>query len=192
MEKISERLGIFAAIFTMLSIGASPHPFILIFCYIIHELGHILVAYLLGAKIKKFKVGSFHLSLSYDCSHLSYKKEMLVQFGGIALNIITSLFVLFIPFFEGECADFFVICSFSLALMNLYPASVLDGGGILKSFLLLKMEERNAIRLWKAISFLSVILMWLLSIYLQIVFCANLSLFVISIVLLVELCFNGV
>jgi len=79
MEKISERLSIFAAIFTTLSLSTSPHPFILVLCYIIHEAGHIVFARIVGAKIKKFKIGSFHLSLSYDCSNLSYKKEILVQ-----------------------------------------------------------------------------------------------------------------
>lgn len=191
MEKISERLSIFAAIFTTLSLSTSPHPFILVLCYIIHEAGHIVFARIVGAKIKKFKIGSFHLSLSYDCSNLSYKKEILVQLGGIIFNLLSAVALSLFPAFAGESVDFFIICSISLALMNLYPASVLDGGGILKSILLFTMDEDKALKIFKGISLVSVILMWLVAVYLQIIFCANLSLFIISIVLLIELCFNS-
>ena len=191
MEKASERFGFFAAIFTTLSLGTSPHPFILVLCYIIHEIGHITLARLVGAEIKKFKIGSFHLSLSYDCSSISYKKEILVQFGGILFNVLSAIIVVISPFFSGESVDFFVICSVSLALMNLYPASILDGGGILKSILLSLMDEEKATKIFKAVSLTSVILMWFVSVYLQIIFCANLSLFIISIVLLIELCLNN-
>lgn len=192
MEKISERLGFFAAIFTTLSLGTSPHPFILVLCYAIHEAGHITVARLVGGKIKKFKLGPFHLSLSYDCRDLSYKREILVQLGGIIFNLLSVAVVSLFWGFGGGSVDFFIICSVSLALMNLYPASVLDGGGILKTMLLSVTDEMKAMRIFKAVSFVAVILMWMLAVYLQIVFCANLSLFIISLVLLVELCFEAI
>ena len=115
---------------------------------------------------------------------------MLVQFGGIIFNVLSAGIVALIPAFSGGSADFFVICSISLALMNLYPASVLDGGGILKSILLSVLDEEKATKIFKAVSLVSVIIMWLFSVYLQIIFCANISLFIISLVLLVELCFN--
>lgn len=191
MEKLSERLGVFAAVFTTLSLGASPHPFILVLCYVIHEAGHITLARAVGAKIKKFKIGSFHLSLAYDCTEISYKREILVQLGGIIFNLASAGIVAIFSDFGGGSVDFFVICSLSLALMNLYPASMLDGGGVLKSILLLTVEEGRAVRIFKAVSFFAVVLMWLFSVYLQIVFSANLSLFVISVILLVELCFEG-
>ena len=191
MEKLSERLSIFAAIFTTLSLGTSPHPFILVLCYIIHEVGHITFAKIAGAKIKKLKIGSFHLSLSYDCSELSYKREILVQLGGIIFNLTSAGILSLFSDFGGGSVDFFIICSLCLAVMNLYPASVLDGGGVLKSILLLKMDEDRAVRIFKSVSLVCIILMWMLSVYLQIIFCANLSLFVISVVLLVELCFES-
>ena len=192
MEKLSERLGIFAAVFTTLSLGTSPHPFILVLCYVIHEAGHITLARIVGAKIKKFKIGSFHLSLAYDCTKISYKREILVQSGGIIFNLTSAGVAALFSGFGGGSVDFFIICSLSLALMNLYPASMLDGGGVLKSILLLTVDEGRALRIFKAVSFFAVVFMWLFSVYLQIVFCANLSLFVISVLLLVELCFEGV
>lgn len=192
MEKVSEKLGFFAAIFTTLSLGTSPHPFILVLCYAIHEAGHITVARAVGAEIKKIKIGSFRLSLSYDCSGLSYKREIFVQLGGIAFNLLSVLIATVFWGFDGGSVDFFIICNASLALMNLYPASVLDGGGILKTMLLSVTDEMKAMRIFKAVSFVAVILMWMLAVYLQIVFCANLSLFIISLVLLVELCFEAI
>ena len=44
----------------------------------------------------------------------------------------------------------------------------------------------------KAVSFASAILMWIVAVYLQIVFAQGFSLFFISVLLLVELCFSTV
>ena len=173
----------------MLTLGTSPHPIVLILCYLIHEAGHLVFSRLAGAKMRRFNVGALHLSLSYDTSSLSYKREMLVQVGGVIFNLAFALvFYLFCG--SGELCDFFVICNLSLALMNLYPISILDGGGLLKNALLLILPRDVAEKLSKAVSFVCAIFMWLVAAYLQIIFCANLSLFIISVLLLVELCFS--
>lgn len=191
MEGINEKLCVVAMAFTMLSLGTSPHPLILIFSYLIHELGHIMFSRIAGARMKKFKIGPFHLSFSYDTQGLTYKREMLVQIGGVIFNLLSAFIVYFLPIFNGEGGTFFVACNISLALMNLYPISILDGGGLLKNLFFMIMPEDVAVKCSKAISFVCAILMWLIAVYLQIVFVANLSLFVISVVLLIELCFTN-
>ncbi len=189
MQRLSEKIGVIASVFTLFSLGTSPHPFILIFCYIIHETGHIFFAKIVGAEMKKIRFGSFRLCLSYNGENLTYKREILVQAGGIIFNILSALLVLV---FGGrtEALQFFIICNFSLALMNLYPVSILDGGGILKNIFLCFLPGGVSEKLCKVISFLGAIFMWILAVYIQIVFSANTSLFVISVFLLVELCFS--
>ncbi|MBR2943578.1 MAG: site-2 protease family protein [Clostridia bacterium] len=185
-----DKLAILSILFTALSISVSPHPLILVICYAIHELGHLFFATLVGAKIKKFKLGAFHLCLSYDCTEISYLKEMLVCFGGIIFNVISALILLLIPIFKGEVIDFFVLCNLSLALMNLYPAAILDGGGVLRSFLYIVTSQEKADKISRGVSIISTLILWLISVYLQLVLSSNLSLLVISIVILIELCFS--
>lgn len=185
---ISEKLGVLALAVSMLSLGSSKYPFVLILCYIIHELGHLFFSKLMGARAKSFKIGGMHLSIFYDSSNLSYKREIVVQLGGIIFNLLSALFVYILPIFRGDVSVFFVVASISLALMNLYPVSILDGGGVFKNILLLCTSEENAQRVSRGVWFASAILMWLISVYLQIFFVSNLSLFLISVLLLVQLC----
>lgn len=190
MDKFGEKIGIIAIILTTLSLGSSPHPFVLIVCYIIHESGHLIFSRLTGAKMKKIKIGALHLSLSYDCENLSYKRELLVQAGGIIFNLISALIVCLLPFLSGEVWNFFIISSVSLGLMNLYPISILDGGGMVKTLFCIFSTGDVAEKATKIISFIFALVMWLISVYLQIVFLSNISLFVISVILLIELCFT--
>ena len=189
MNKKANKMGILFAIFTVISVGLSPHPFVLILCYSIHEAGHIFFAWLMGARIEKLHIGTFHLSLSYDARGLSYKKEILVEAGGIIFNLLSVLFAFLFPF-STQGLEFFLICSVSLALMNLYPVSILDGGGILKNLLLCILAGDVAEKVSKAVSFVCAILMWLIAVYVQIIFSASPSFFVISVFLLVKLCFS--
>ena len=185
-----EKLGILAIFFTLLGVSISPHPFLLIFCYIIHELGHIFMAKIVGAKTKKVKVFAFRLSIGYDQAGITYPQEILICFGGIIFNLISAATVALLPFFQGEVADFFVICNLSLAIMNLYPVSILDGGGILRATLLYLLGQEKAEKISGGVSLICAILLWLVSVYLQLAFSSNLPLLVISIVLLVQLCFS--
>lgn len=189
MEGFSEKVGILALLVTTLSLGSSPHPIILIFSYLIHELGHLVFSSLAGAKLKKLKIGPLHLSISYDTSGLTYKREILVQLGGIAFNLFFALCALALPI-KGNGAEFFIVSNFSLAAMNLYPVSILDGGGILKNVFSLFLSGGVAEKASRTVSLVCGILMWLVAVYLQIIFKSNLSLFIISVLLLVELCFS--
>ena len=182
-------LSFVSIILTVLSISASPHPWILILVYLIHEIGHMFFALILGAKIKKFKIGAFHLSMAYDCTYVSYKKEALVCFGGIIFNLVSLVFVLLLPF-EGKRVDFFILCSLAIALMNLYPAKILDGGGILRSILYMTLEKEKADKIIGGVSIFAIILIWMISVYFLLAFSSSFSLFAISVALLFELCFS--
>lgn len=190
MDTLKEKFSIIALLFSMLSISTSPNPFMLILVYLIHELGHIFFAKLTGAEIKKMRGGVFHLSISYNTNGLSYKKEALVCLGGIIFNLLFALFVFLINVQRNDTLSTFVLLNLSLALMNLYPVSILDGGGILKALLLAKTREDVAEKICLIVSFVFAIIMWLVAVYLQIIFSANVSLFLISVLLLVQLCFS--
>ena len=190
MGQLGEKAGLLALVLTVLSLGTSPYPVALILCYFIHECGHLAVSHMMGAEMKRLKLGICHLSLTYDCSSLSYGKELAVQTGGIVFNLLSGLVVHFLPVLSGEVYDFFVVASISLALMNLLPISILDGGGMLKSILSMIFQPYTAERVCLYVSFACALVMWFFAVYLQIVFSSNLSFFFISVFLLVELCFS--
>ncbi len=187
MNALKEKLNIIALLFTLLSISASPNPFLLIAVYGIHEIGHILFAKLTGAKIRKIRGRVAGFAISYDTEAISYTKEALVCSGGIIFNLITALCALGIS--KGNF-NTFIVLNLSLALMNLYPVSILDGGGILKNLLLIKIREDVVEKICFCVSFVLAILMWLVSVYLQLIFMANVSLLLISVFLLIQLCFS--
>ena len=185
--KTGELLSIIAMLFTLLGVSSSENPILLILAYSVHEAGHVFFSCIAGAKIRKIKGRVFKLSLVYDTGSISYLREALICSGGIIFNLITA-------FFSYLCVknpqSTFVILNFSLALMNLCPVSILDGGGILKSLLLIKTRQDVAEKICFCVSFAMAMIMWLITVYLQIVFMANVSLFLISVLLLIQLCFS--
>lgn len=190
MDKIGEKIGLIAIFFTMMSISSSPHPIILLLTYLIHESGHLFFAHINRIPMKKFRIGSFRLSLSYDCSGVSYKKELLVYMGGAIFNCVFAFAFMLVGMGENGAIRFFVLCNISLALMNLYPVSTLDGGGILKCAFMMIFGSDVAEKAARAVSFVATFILWLCAVYLQLVFNANVSLLFISIFLLIELCFS--
>ena len=191
MDKIGEKISFIAFFFTIMNISSSPHPIALILCYVVHEIGHIFFAKVNGINMRKIKVGSFRLSLSYDCTNISYKKELLVCVGGIAFNLAFAFLSNVMLGKKSEAFAFFSMYNLSLALMNIYPISTLDGGGILRCIFMLIFDFETAERLSRAVSFMFVFILWLLAVYLQLAFNANASLFFISVFLLIELCFSN-
>ena len=190
MNKIGEKIGFFAFFFTIMTISSSPHPFILAFCYICHEIGHIFFAKIQKIPVKKLRVGSFRLSISYDCSSVSYKRELLVLAGGIIFNLLCALIGAIFAFRTSESVSFFTLCSLSLAIMNIYPISTLDGGRIFRCIFLILFDEGTAQRISKWLSFVSAFILWLCAVYAQMIFNSNVSIFFISVFLLVELCLS--
>ncbi len=138
----------------------------------------------------KIRGGVFHLSMSYSTESLSYIKEALVCAGGVIFNLAFAAVVYVINVKKNDTLSTFSMLNVALALMNLYPVDILDGGGILKSLLLIKISEDVVEKISLGISFTFGIIMWLISVYLQIVFFSDVSLFFISVLLLIQLCFS--
>lgn len=178
------------ALFSLISISASPHPFLLTACYLVHELGHILVTKALGGKIRKISTGVFKIVIGYDTYSMSYRKEFLVSVAGIAFNLFFALFCHLLNNNDSQALSFLITCNLSLAVINLYPVSILDGGRLLKLVLNLLVSEEKSEKISRHVSFFCAILLWFVSIYLQLVFSANISMLLISVFLLIQLCFS--
>ncbi len=188
---MTEKIGVIAILFTLLSVSSSQYPLILVLCYAIHEGGHLFFAKVCGVKMRKFQMKLFRLRLSYDFDGVSYMKELIISLGGIAFNLIFLVLPLIFRLRMSEAIGFYILCNASLALMNIYPVSSLDGGRVLRCLLLLIFQEERAIKIYNFISAFAVGALWIFSIYLQLVFNSNVSLFFISVFLLVQICFSS-
>ncbi len=190
MNRLAKAIMLIVGLFTLISISASPHPFLLLICYLVHELGHILTTRLVGGKIRKITVGVFKIAIGYDTYSVSYGKEFIVSIAGIIFNLMLALFCYAFNNSNSEILSFLVTCNLSLALVNLYPVSILDGGRLLKLTLLAIFSQEKAEKISRHVSFFGAILLWFVSIYLQLVFSANISMLLISVFLLIQLCFS--
>lgn len=101
---------------------------------VLHELGHVIAMRLKGDAIKRIVLKPFGVAIvKKNNLSLSYQDEMFIYLAGPLFNFILALLCLLL--FQGTTIFDFALCSTVnclLALFNLLPISVLDGGQILK------------------------------------------------------------
>lgn len=117
----------------------------------VHELAHILAAFLLRAKIDEIELMPFGAAMRlYELWQISPVKLMLIALSGPAANLILSgflsLFLFFCPQLAPEITPF-LYSGLLIALVNLIPALPLDGGRFLSALLALKMKRTSAVRI---------------------------------------------
>ncbi len=190
MESLGEKLSFLLFFITVMNISSSPYPLAIVLCYIIHECGHLFFAYMCGAKIEGMGGALFRLKIRYECMGISYIKEALICLGGALFNFLFAL-IFAAPVFDfSEKASFFVVCNLSLGIMNLYPVTVLDGGNALRCIVHGLFIKDTAEKVLLCVSFVFAFLLWLFSVYLQLIFSADVSVFLISVLLIIEFCFS--
>ena len=100
---------------------------------VLHELGHLLVLRMVGAKIKGISIGILGAVMEADTHCLSYGQELAAVLAGPLMNLLTAFICGTVgadPVFVGASA---VLCGF-----NLLPMRPLDGGRALQLFLVWK------------------------------------------------------
>lgn len=157
---------------------------------IIHECGHLTAAVLLGIPLRSLDVGLFGASLRVRGSLISYPKEFLLCAAGPAMNFLSALIVAIISEHRGyysECGEWFVSVSVMLGLLNLIPAEGFDGGRMLSVVLTSMLGPRISARILSVTTFLSIVILWMFSVYLLLRYGTSLSLFVFTLSLFYRL-----
>jgi len=174
-----------ASVFLMLiSLERSVYPILLAAAVLFHELGHVAMAYLVGASISGAGSGLYRLCLYYDPARLSYRKEAWICAGGVIFNLIlAALSTLFLP---GDRAAFFLVSNLTSAAFNLIPLRVLDGGGLLRCFLLSCLPAERAEAWSRGISLFFTVFLFICSVYLQLSLGGSLSLFALSVYMIAD------
>ena len=150
-------------VFIVLSIltASFREVFIISFLIIIHELGHTIIAYILGIKINEIYIyplggiSKFNMDLN-----ISIKKELLILINGpIFQHIAYLLLLVLIP----TKKDLINTYHYSILMFNLLPIYPLDGGKLVKLFLNKIISYKSSLKLIIYLSYLVTILLLLIS-----------------------------
>ena len=157
---------------------------------ILHESAHMLAAVLLGIPLRSLDIGIFGASLKVRGSLISYPKEFLLCAAGPLMNLISAIAAVIYSDHRGyysDCGEWFIAVSIMLGLLNLIPAEGFDGGRMLSVVVTSLFGPRAAARLISVTTFTSILLLWMVSVYLLIRYGTSLSLFVFTVSLFYRL-----
>ena len=157
---------------------------------ILHESAHMLAAVLLGIPLRSLDIGIFGASLKVRGSLISYPKEFLLCAAGPSMNFISAIAAVIYSDHRGyysDCGEWFIAVSIMLGLLNLIPAEGFDGGRMLSVVVTSLFGPRAAAKLISVTTFTSILLLWMVSVYLLIRYGTSLSLFVFTVSLFYRL-----
>lgn len=186
------RIGILPAIIFCIMLVFQPAGVVLpsLGAAVLHESGHMLAALLLGIPLRSLDIGMFGASLKVRGSLISYPKEFLLCAAGPIMNFLSAAFVYIFSEHRGyytECGEWFASVSLMLGVLNLMPAEGFDGGRMLAVCISSIFGPRASARILSLTTFSSILLLWMLSVYLLIRYGTSLSLFVFTLSLFYRL-----
>lgn len=145
----------------------------IMFFAIIHELGHLTTGIILGMKPEKIEIMPYGVSISFKLNMDDYNKKLnkgnMLEIKKIIVALagpVTNLFIILITYIlnlDMFVTSIIIYTNILLIIFNLLPIYPLDGGRILKGTLHIIFGKRKSERYINNISFISVILLTLVS-----------------------------
>ncbi len=188
--KIDLKIFIFMILFLFTS-QIETYATMMIFA-IIHEFGHLIAGLILGMKPEKMEIMPYGVSISFKIMLDDYNKKIhngnlleikkiIVALAGPFTNLLIILATWNIN--QNVFSSLIIIyANILLIIFNLLPIYPLDGGRILKGILHIIFGKRKAEKYINHISFVSVIILTLISSIL-VYSVKNISIFLIILVL---------
>lgn len=131
---------------------------------LIHELGHYCAVLLMGGSVHGIKVGA--VGTIMDASGLTPKREMVCLLAGPLAGLLTIITIRAYPAVA--------LCGLIQSLYNLLPVYPLDGGRLMKNYILM---HGGTDRLFHKVEHFVLVLLFLLSVFVRIRFGISLFLF---------------
>ena len=157
----------------------APFLFIALFSALLHEMGHLLTMHLFGARVVRISIYPFGVDISADTQQLGYGAEAVVATSGICISAVLAV-GFFVAF--GALRNIYllaaVVTNSLFFLVNAFPVRGLDGGRILLSLLLMKLDFSKAYSIFSCVSaasfgllcFFAFVLLWYTNYNLSLVF----------------------
>lgn len=152
------------------------YPAILLFCAIIHELGHAAAIKLCGLSVSELYLSPFGAEMSVFglCDR---KSDLLIAASGPFVNLVSGLLFLILFYIAGnEYIAFAVFCNFFLLVLNVIPVKSFDGHKMLESLVMSIFSYEKALKILIFSELISIIVLCLFSVCAVIFFDFNLSL----------------
>lgn len=130
------------------------------FFAILHELAHIIVSYVLKVKISEINFLSVGLNVQYE-NNISYTKEFIIASAGPIFSLALALL------FENQN---FAIINFIIFMSNMMPIYPLDGGRIIRIFLVKILGYKKGITFYKVILIFSICVLIFLNLIITVYF----------------------
>lgn len=121
----------------------------LLVAVVVHEAGHLLCLYRMGASMPRLRVAGLGLRLD-PANPLSYRQEALCALAGPAVNLAASILSAGAPYGEEMAA-----VQILTGLVNLLPILTLDGGRALEALLSTRVSLSLTHAVCRAVSLLT-------------------------------------
>ena len=168
-------------IFLCMICGKGGLPLAFILSLIVHEVGHLLAAKLLGARIISIGGGMIGLRIKYDFLSVSPVRESVVCISGSIFGILAAYIALASGLAVYDSGIDFIATSLTFSIMNLLPVRGLDGGEILMCILERFTLPDRAYRICNTVSSATALIFWVTSIRIQMRHGINLSMLIMSV-----------
>ena len=155
------------------------------FAIIIHELGHLFAMWTLDCAPKQIKLIPASIQITSEFSK-RYRNDAIIAFCGPAINLVLFITLYFNYLaFQNKMVLYYALLNLIVAIFNLLPISELDGGTILFSFLVKKMDYSRARLIIKFITLAVSVIIIIAAVTLTIRRKINISLYIIGIYLFI-------
>ena len=162
LKKIKSVLCFVFLFSVLLAFNAPVVSSLVILAMLLHELGHLLMFFLLNKSVRGVSFATFGAKMSYR-GNLSYREEFWICLSGPLSNLLACVFSLL--FCQKEYFQLFCYINLFYALTNLLPLPGYDGEKILRTLTSSFFCMTNAQRWIFRIGFLLRILLLFLSLY---------------------------
>ena len=109
---------------------------------LVHEMAHAFVANRYGYRVYGINIGLFFGSASID-SNMAQRDSIPITAAGPISNLILFIIAIFLEFYlVSDFINTFAAVNLILFIFNMLPIYPMDGGHILRDFLMLNMRDR--------------------------------------------------
>ena len=181
MNKLKISISPSMCLLLLFMIATTPLPQLLgcLTAAAIHECGHLAAAKLFSIDLTHIRLDVLGARLTTTGKLYAYPALACLCLGGPLVNLLC--FFIALPFTQHSVwISEFCLASIALCVLNLIPIQGFDGGRVVQGLLCQLFDLRISEKICAALSFCSLLIMWMLSIWLLLRSGASLSLFVFS------------